>query len=147
MPGCSSSAMARIGGRSNSTVASRARAIRILFVGSMASIEDVLVGADLFLLPSETESFGLAALEAMSCRSGHRHGEVVACRRSSRRASPASCGRWVTSRHGRCGALAAARPASSRAFGDAARHQAVERLGDAVVERYRELYRRVAENG
>jgi glycosyltransferase involved in cell wall biosynthesis len=27
----------------------------------------VLRGADLFLLPSESESFGLAALEAMSC--------------------------------------------------------------------------------
>ena len=39
----------------------------ITFIGSLPLIEEVLVGADLFLLPSESESFGLAALEAMSC--------------------------------------------------------------------------------
>ena len=39
----------------------------ITFVGSLPSVEEVLAGADLFLLPSETESFGLAALEALSC--------------------------------------------------------------------------------
>jgi L-malate glycosyltransferase len=39
----------------------------ITFVGSLPLIEEVLVGADLFLLPSATESFGLAALEAMAC--------------------------------------------------------------------------------
>ncbi len=39
----------------------------ITFIGSLPLVEEVLVGADLFLLPSESESFGLAALEAMSC--------------------------------------------------------------------------------
>ncbi len=39
----------------------------ITFVGSLPLIEEVLAGADLFLLPSASESFGLAALEAMSC--------------------------------------------------------------------------------
>jgi L-malate glycosyltransferase len=38
-----------------------------LFVGSVPNIADYLSAADLFLLPSETESFGLAALEAMAC--------------------------------------------------------------------------------
>jgi L-malate glycosyltransferase len=39
----------------------------ITFIGSLPLIEEVLIGADVFLLPSESESFGLAALEAMSC--------------------------------------------------------------------------------
>ncbi len=40
---------------------------QITFLGNLSMVEDVLSGADLFLLPSETESFGLAALEALSC--------------------------------------------------------------------------------
>ena len=40
---------------------------QITFLGNLVMVEDVLAGADLFLLPSETESFGLAALEALSC--------------------------------------------------------------------------------
>jgi N-acetyl-alpha-D-glucosaminyl L-malate synthase BshA len=39
----------------------------IVFIGNLPVVEEVLVGADLFLLPSETESFGLAALEALAC--------------------------------------------------------------------------------
>ena len=37
------------------------------FVGKRANISDYLAVADLFLLPSESESFGLAALEAQAC--------------------------------------------------------------------------------
>lgn len=39
----------------------------IVFAGSVPNIADYLSVADVFLLPSETESFGLAALEAMAC--------------------------------------------------------------------------------
>lgn len=39
----------------------------ITFIGNVAAVEQLLVGADLFLLPSEVESFGLSALEALSC--------------------------------------------------------------------------------
>jgi glycosyltransferase involved in cell wall biosynthesis len=39
----------------------------VLYLGRHASVEDLLACADLFLLPSASESFGLAALEAMAC--------------------------------------------------------------------------------
>ena len=38
-----------------------------VFVGKQANIADYLGVADVFLLPSELESFGLAALEAEAC--------------------------------------------------------------------------------
>ena len=40
--------------------------LNITFLGRQEQIEDILPIADLFLLPSEYESFGLAALEAMA---------------------------------------------------------------------------------
>jgi N-acetyl-alpha-D-glucosaminyl L-malate synthase BshA len=41
---------------------------KVIFFGNSNEIDKILCFSDLFLLPSETESFGLAALEAMSCR-------------------------------------------------------------------------------
>ena len=40
---------------------------RVRFLGNVKNVQEVLGRSDLFLLPSEDESFGLAALEAMSC--------------------------------------------------------------------------------
>ncbi|MGW8266640.1 MAG: N-acetyl-alpha-D-glucosaminyl L-malate synthase BshA [Longimicrobiales bacterium] len=40
---------------------------RVLFLGKHQSVDELLACADLFLLPSKNESFGLAALEALSC--------------------------------------------------------------------------------
>jgi N-acetyl-alpha-D-glucosaminyl L-malate synthase BshA len=40
----------------------------VRFLGKIEAVEEVLSIADLFLLPSEKESFGLAALEAMACQ-------------------------------------------------------------------------------
>ena len=39
---------------------------RVFFLGNVPNLEEILGGADLFLLPSEAESFGMAALEAMA---------------------------------------------------------------------------------
>lgn len=39
----------------------------IRFLGKLDAVEEVLSVADLFIMPSEKESFGLAALEAMAC--------------------------------------------------------------------------------
>src|SRR5260370_42330751 len=48
---------------------------RCVFVGKQPRIVDYLCAADILLLPSEQESFGLAALEAMACQ-----GPVIATR-------------------------------------------------------------------
>ncbi len=40
----------------------------VRFLGKQEMIEEILSIGDLFIMPSETESFGLAALEAMACQ-------------------------------------------------------------------------------
>lgn len=117
----------------------------ITFIGSLPLVEEVLVGADLFLLPSESESFGLAALEAMSCEV-----PVVASRAG---------GVPEVVVDGETGFL---RPVGDvegmtqaalqiltdeelrRKMGQASRRRAVEEFSqDTVVKRYRAIYERV----
>jgi len=115
---------------------------QVTFIGNLPFIEEVLVGADLFLLPSETESFGLAALEALSCRV-----PVIAT---------ATGGIPEVVEHGVDGYLAAVGDvdamvayaadlleddAKRAAFGEAGRRRAVEIFRvDSVIERYRAVY-------
>jgi N-acetyl-alpha-D-glucosaminyl L-malate synthase BshA len=40
---------------------------KVIFFGNSNEVDQILHYSDLFVLPSETESFGLAALEAMAC--------------------------------------------------------------------------------
>lgn len=40
---------------------------KVLFLGKQEGLTDILNSSDIFLLPSQSESFGLAALEALSC--------------------------------------------------------------------------------
>jgi N-acetyl-alpha-D-glucosaminyl L-malate synthase BshA len=119
----------------------------ITFIGSLPLIEEVLVGADLFILPSETESFGLAALEAMSCKvpvistnvgglpevvvdgeNGFMHevGDVEGMAASALK-------------------LLLDEP-MRKAFGEAGRRRSVEVYGqEPIIARYRSIYERVVE--
>ena len=117
----------------------------ITFIGNLPLVEEVLIGADLFLLPSESESFGLAALEALSCKV-----PVIATRTG---------GLPEVVAHGECGllypvgdvdAMAAgaaellADQARHRAFAEEGRLRAVERFAvDRIVARYRSVYESV----
>jgi N-acetyl-alpha-D-glucosaminyl L-malate synthase BshA len=55
--------------RSNAEWVARERGIerKVRFLGKQDNIEELISISDLLLLPSETESFGLVALEAMAC--------------------------------------------------------------------------------
>jgi len=117
----------------------------ITFIGNLPLVEEVLVGGDLFLLPSDAESFGLSALEALACKV-----PVIG-------AAAGGLPEVVT--HGETGFLlpvgdvdGMARAALElltdkerhREFGERARQQALERFSqDVVVEQYREIYRGV----
>jgi N-acetyl-alpha-D-glucosaminyl L-malate synthase BshA len=39
----------------------------VIFLGKQEALNEILCSADVFILPSQMESFGLSALEAMSC--------------------------------------------------------------------------------
>lgn len=115
----------------------------VVFLGKHASVDELLSCADLFLLTSESESFGLAALEAMSCGV-----PVVACRAG---------GLAEVVSHGEngflvpVGALDEAADAGKRLLGDpriwnrfseAGRTAALERFAAGIVSpRYEDLYR------
>ncbi len=54
-------------GRAQETAREHGVEDRVLFLGKQESVAELLACADLFLLPSELEAFGLVALEAMAC--------------------------------------------------------------------------------
>jgi len=119
----------------------------ITFVGGVQSVEELLVGADLFLLPSETESFGLAALEALSCEV-----PVIATRVGG---LPEVVDEGRTGYLLPVGDVDAMAETAARLLADdelrlrlarEGRRQAVERFAeDDIVRRYRDLYRRTLE--
>ena len=118
---------------------------RVIFLGERDVLPELLASADVFALSSESESFGLSALEAMSCGT-----PVVAC-------DVGGVGEVVT--HGETGLLSArddragfaahlvelcADPARARELGRAAREDACGRFRrERVVRDYEALYRRV----
>ncbi len=116
----------------------------ITFIGNLPLVEEVLLGADLFLLPSDAESFGLAALEAMACKVpviGARAGglpEVVTDGEDGYLLPVADVDGMAEA------AVSLLQdPARHARFGEAARRNAVGRFEqERVVDQYRQLYLR-----
>ncbi len=116
---------------------------RVRFVGARRDVAPLLAASDIFVLPSETESFGLAALEAMS--SGL---PVVASRVGGlpEVVEDGVCGRLVPV--GDVDAIAASLTAlvedspRRRRMGQSGRERAVTSFAlTPAVERYESLYR------
>jgi N-acetyl-alpha-D-glucosaminyl L-malate synthase BshA len=117
---------------------------RIIAAGKQTDVHRFLRGCDVFLLPSEEESFGLAALEAMACGvpavtsdAGGLH-ELIEHGQNGYRA-----------RTGDVDAMAqfvldiVADPATLQRFRAAARRRATDFDAARTVPRYEDLYRRV----
>ncbi len=122
---------------------------RVLFLGKHDSVDELLACADLFLLPSEDESFGLAALEAMACgtpvvasNAGGipevvAHGEAGYLFDVGAVEDMAAGGIEILTDSGRW-----------RTFSEAGRRIAVERFSaTSVVPAYERVYERVAVGG
>jgi N-acetyl-alpha-D-glucosaminyl L-malate synthase BshA len=127
----------------------RARCLNVIdhcaFVGKQARIVDYLSASDVLLLPSEQESFGLAALEAMACEV-----PVVASRVGGVPEVVTDGETGYLSEVGDVEKMAddAARllsdDAARRAMGRRARESALSRYGtDLVIPQYLNFYERV----
>lgn len=117
----------------------------VKFLGKQSALPQILSVMDLFLLPSQSESFGLSALEAMSC------GVPVVATSSS--------GTPEVVVHGETGYIAEVGDVNRMAkyvvdiltnkkkketFADNARKRAIEHFEtDLIIPRYEDLYRRV----
>ncbi len=117
----------------------------VMFLGKHPSVEELLACADVFLLPSGSESFGLAALEAMACGA-----PVVAARVGGvPEVVPDGLGGHLLALGDVDGMAEAVLSLVSddavwKAASAAAREQAVTRFSsDLVVPRYEEYYARV----
>ncbi len=117
---------------------------KVRFLGKQVELVPVLSAADLFLMPSQSESFGLSALEAMSC-------EVPVV-------SSSVGGLPEVQIHGQTGFIAEigdidrmaryaidllGNPAKHRLFAEAARKRASEFESAKVVAQYEAYYARI----
>lgn len=117
---------------------------RVTFLGEQPDVASILVDADLFLLTSETESFGLSALEAMAC------GIPVVATKAGGVPEVVRDGKdGILREPGDVAGLAEAclallrDPARRARMGASARRRAVRSFSrDAVVDRYLDLYGR-----
>ena len=117
----------------------------VTFLGNLPAVEEVLAGADLFLLPSENESFGLAALEALACEVpvvATRIGGIPEVVDDGETGLLYDVGDVAAMSRGAITLLAD--PERHRTFALLARERAIARFAEsAIVARYRALYERV----
>jgi N-acetyl-alpha-D-glucosaminyl L-malate synthase BshA len=119
----------------------------VVFLGDQECVAQILPAADVFLLPSEHESFGLAALEAMSCAVpvvGSRIGglpEVIIDKETGFLCEPhdVSCMSAII-------LDLFSDPGKRTAVGANARARAISNFGrDRIVDQYLSAYRRLVE--
>jgi L-malate glycosyltransferase len=121
----------------------------VLFLGTQDNIRPILSAADLFLLPSEKESFGLGALEAMACnvpvvatQTGGLpevvvHGETGYLAPVGDVDQLAEYALYILSDEGRL-----------RSMGEAARRRAVDVFdSEQMIPQYEEFYRKILQMG
>ena len=118
---------------------------RILMLGKQAEVESFLPIADLFLFPSENESFGLAALEAMACGTpvlGARSGGLVEVVEDG--VSGRLCPLGDVDAMAEAGLDLLSDENLRSGMGRAARRQAHEKFAaDRIIPRYENLYGRL----
>ncbi|MBX6377828.1 MAG: N-acetyl-alpha-D-glucosaminyl L-malate synthase BshA [Clostridia bacterium] len=122
---------------------------RVIFLGEQTDVVGVLSQADLFLLPSAQESFGLAALEAMACQVpvvASRVGglpELVEDGVTGYLCPPDDLACFI-----RRSLAVLLEPDHARALGREARRRVLERYAaEDAVSRYEDLYAAVAARG
>lgn len=135
-------------GPDRQSLMSRARELNVqrhvCLVGAHAEFVDYLRNADVFLLPSESESFGVAALEALSCGVpvvAYRVGGIpdVVVPAVGRLVEPFDVQAFAAATAG-----ILSDPDSRETMGRAARAHVTTRFGrDAAISRYEDHYRRV----
>jgi len=117
----------------------------VVFLGRHGSVDEILSCADLFLLPSQSESFGLAALEAMAC------GAPVVASNAGGLPEVVTDGEagyllpvGAIDQMADAGVRVLSDPDLARRLSEGARALAVERFSArAIVPRYEALYERV----
>ena len=121
---------------------------RIHFLGKQDNVNELLPLADLMLMPSEMESFGLAALEAMACRV-----PAIATRVGGVPELIESGVNGILTEIGDVAAMAAAaihllqHPDELEAMRTAARKTAQDHFcATSIITRYEDYYRRVLES-
>jgi N-acetyl-alpha-D-glucosaminyl L-malate synthase BshA len=120
---------------------------RVTFVGMQSNVLEYLSMADLYLMSSSSESFGLSALEAMSCGVpvvAYRVGgmpEVILDGRTGLLVAPGDAAAL-----GEAAVMLLEDDARRRRFGRAARRRVLEEFtAERIVRQYEALYRAVVE--